>query len=294
MYRKIIVGHDLHAGGRDALALGNTIAAATGAELVMAGVFPFGGLPRGFEARWREQEEQVAAGLQHVADAAGATAEAFPSSSPAEGLDRLAEELGADLVVVGSSRHSRVGQAIAGHVGRNLLHGAPCAVAVAPKGYDAHEAGALTRIVVGVDGSGESRLALDDAVELARASGAQLKLVAVAGPPQAAVSVAGGYYELTEAIEESLRGALGDAQASIPAGLRREATLVAGDPVGKLAEAARGSSLLVLGSRAYGPLRRVLLGSVSSALVNDAPCPVLVRPRPIHGIPARLTAGRAA
>lgn len=38
--------------------------------------------------------------------------------------------------------------------------------------------------------------------------------------------------------------------------------------------------LLVLGSRGYGPLTRVLLGSVSRRAAQDAPCPVLVVPRP--------------
>ncbi len=37
--------------------------------------------------------------------------------------------------------------------------------------------------------------------------------------------------------------------------------------------------MLFVGSRAYGPVRRVLLGSVSSELVESAPCAVLVTPR---------------
>jgi nucleotide-binding universal stress UspA family protein len=40
------------------------------------------------------------------------------------------------------------------------------------------------------------------------------------------------------------------------------------------------SYLLVLGSRGYGPVARVLLGSVSRRVVADAPCPVLVVARP--------------
>jgi hypothetical protein len=59
MYGKIVVGHDLHDGGRDALALGRLVADATGAKLVVAGVFPFGTLPRGFEAYWRKHEAEV-------------------------------------------------------------------------------------------------------------------------------------------------------------------------------------------------------------------------------------------
>jgi nucleotide-binding universal stress UspA family protein len=41
-----------------------------------------------------------------------------------------------------------------------------------------------------------------------------------------------------------------------------------------------GADLLVAGSRGYGPVMRVLLGSVSTQLVHTAPCPVLVVPRP--------------
>jgi nucleotide-binding universal stress UspA family protein len=40
-----------------------------------------------------------------------------------------------------------------------------------------------------------------------------------------------------------------------------------------------GCDLLVAGSRAYGPLRRVLAGSVSSHLLTDGRVPVLVTPR---------------
>ena len=71
MFRRIVVGHDLHEGGSDALALGRLIAAATNAKLVIAGVFPIGMLPRGFDARWREHEEQVAAEIQAIADGLG-------------------------------------------------------------------------------------------------------------------------------------------------------------------------------------------------------------------------------
>ena len=54
-----------------------------------------------------------------------------------------------------------------------------------------------------------------------------------------------------------------------------------GPPAATLARACEGGvDLLVAGSRGYGPLMRVLLGSVSTQLVAEAPCPVLVVPRP--------------
>jgi nucleotide-binding universal stress UspA family protein len=53
-----------------------------------------------------------------------------------------------------------------------------------------------------------------------------------------------------------------------------------GDPVRVLETEARdGLDLLVLGSRGFGPLRRVLVGSVSGELVRQAPCLLLVVPR---------------
>ena len=279
MYRKIIIGHDLHAGGRDALALGSLLVAATGAELVVAGVFPFGTLPRGFDATWRADERATAAELHGVADAAGESVEALPSSSPARGLHDLAEEVGADLVVVGSSRHGGVGRILAGDVALGLMRCAPCAVAVAPRGFARAGVGDVVKLVVGVDGSPESRLVLDEAVELARATGAHLRLVAVARPPVASPAGLEAYAALRNAIEDAAREHLNGALGAVSHGVTTEASLISGDPAAKLADAARGASLLMLGSRSLGSGRRALLGSVSARLAREAPCPLLVHPR---------------
>ena len=58
-----------------------------------------------------------------------------------------------------------------------------------------------------------------------------------------------------------------------------EASLVEGDAAEVLAEASADLDLLVVGSRGYGPLRAVLLGSVSTALVRSARSPLVVVPR---------------
>ena len=282
MYRKIIVGHDLDDGGDDALALGRQFAEAGDAELVVAGVVPFGVLPRGFE--WRDEEEEVVAKIEGLAEAAGAKPEAVPSTSPAGGLHDLAEETGADLIVIGSSRHSSAHQVLAGNVGLGLLYGSPCAVAIAPRDYRQRAGEALRVIAVGFDGSEVSSLALQVAAELASEHQANLKILAVAEPPPIVYGkgsgARSGWSELREAIEEQLRSQLDDAVASIPEEVVTEVSLVSGDPAEMLADAGRApGTLLVLGSRAYGPARRVLLGSVSAALVKAAPCPLLVHPR---------------
>lgn len=301
LLKKIIAGHDLHDGGRDAVALGRQLADATGAKLIVAGVFPIAVEPFAFGPEWQAEEKQLADAIQELADEAGAEAEAFPSSTPARGLHDFAEEVDADLVIVGSSKRSKLGEILAGNVALTLLHGSPCPVAVAPRGY--HEAPAkLESVIVGIDGNPESDLALREAVELARAGGLTLELVAAAEPPPIVygkgAGAGQGWAELEKAIEEMVGANLGEARTAVPDDVECEASVVRGEPAEVLADAAADpGAILVLGSRAYGPIRRVLLGSVSRAVMRSARCPVLVHPRGVpveDAAPEKAEAGSAA
>ena len=284
MYRKIIVGYDGSERAQDALALGKLVADICDAGLVVAGVFQFDPLWGQRDPAFAEAEADYAREIERAAASVDAEAEAIPSSSAGRGLHELAEEIGADLVVVGSSHHSRAGQVLAGNVGMSLLHGSPCSVAVAPHGFAAASGEKLEEIVVGYDGSQESKMALAEAIEIARASDALLKLVTVAQPPMVAHGKGGGAnqgrQELRQGIEELMRERLEQGAASIPDDVRHEAVLVSGEAATGLAEIAKADgALLVLGSRAYGPLRRVLMGTVATALARAAPCPLIVHPR---------------
>ncbi len=290
MYRKIVVGFDGSERAQDALALGKLLADASEAKLVVAGVY---GLDPGLierDTRFREGWAEHTRAIDAAAESVGAEPKAIWSSSVGQGLHELAEEIGAGVVVVGSSHKGRVGQVLAGNIGRTLLQGSPCSVAVAPHGFAAAAPARVEEIILGYDGSDESRLALDDAVDLARTSGALLKLVAAVEPPAATFgrSAAGGWHAIKDEVEEMVRERLQAGVAEVPEGLRVEAELVVGDPPTALAELATAEgALLVLGSRAYGPLRRVLLGTVATELVTNAPCPLIVHPRPAQaGAPA--------
>jgi nucleotide-binding universal stress UspA family protein len=75
-----------------------------------------------------------------------------------------------------------------------------------------------------------------------------------------------------------------DAQAELDAllaelGENATGEVVVGEPATELAYAANKLDLLVTGSRGYGPVRRLMLGSTSTRLVREAPCPVLVLTR---------------
>ena len=291
MYRKILIGYDGSDQGKDALALGAQLADTSGAELAVAAVFSLnlplrgGGFTPVPTAADRELDQQLA----QVANSVDAVAHAVRSTSPARGLHELAEKIEADLIVVGSSRRGRIGRTLLGQVGVALMHGSPCAVAIAPRGYsEAHPA--ISSIVVGYDGSPESQLALETACELAQGRHVPLKLVSAAEPPDVTLAATGGlsygWSTLQEALEEQARQQLDEARKSVPDGVEVEATLVSGGSAEALAEAASGpGSLLLVGSRAYGPLRRVLLGSVSRELAGSAPAALIVHPRGMHDQP---------
>jgi nucleotide-binding universal stress UspA family protein len=261
VFGTVLVGYDGSDSARDAVALGEALAEPMSGELVLARVFPW----KPGSAAPAEREERAVRELREAAIAVSGRAEAVPNDDVAKGLEDIAVELGADLVVIGSSSRGRPHSALPGHVGLSLLHGSPCPVAVAPTRFRHRYAAAIRTIVIGYDGSKESGAALPLVGELARLLHARLRVIVVEadgfedGKPER---------RLTEAL------------AALPPGVERAGTLLSGEPApALLAEAAHDADLLVVGSRRQGPLRRALLGSVSSVLVREAPCPVLVFPR---------------
>ncbi len=284
MDSKIIVGFDCSEASYDALALGRLLAGATGAHLVVAGVFrlvPVWDVPNAAVEDWApDRTEQFEA----AAASAGAEAVTVPSTSAARGLQELAEMNGADLIVVGSASHGPIGRVLAGNAGLSLLHGSPCSVAVAPRGFADATPDSLGEVVVAFDGTPEATAALHDAAALARGARASIKVVTVAEPPPVVYGKGGGanqgWHELKDEIEGMMRTRMEEALADLPDDVRAEGVLITGDPAEELARVAvTDGGILVVGSRSYGPLRSVLLGSVSRDLMRSVPCPLIVHPR---------------
>lgn len=284
----VAVGFDGSEQARDALALGAELARLLAARLAVVVVYPVGffvDLGRDVnQAMLREDAETK------LADAAGNLLEGLDvelktsvESSDARGLHDAAEELGAEVLVVGSSHRSGVGSILLGSVGTRLLHGAPCAVAVAPSGYAASGGHGVNVVVAAFDASPESRSAVVEAVALSAAAHAVLRIVAVADTASvgSAVAIAWATYDDTIAarmafLEREVDALLKD----LPRDLHPDAHVIAGHPATViLEEAAKGVDLVVVGSRGYGALRGVMLGSVTAELLHSAPCPVLVTPR---------------
>jgi nucleotide-binding universal stress UspA family protein len=150
-------------------------------------------------------------------------------------------------------------------------------------------------ILVAVDGSPPAERALDDAIELARATGAALTLATVApelsgwflggvGTPPP-VNPGSGVPLPTEEVREQLidqhRQILERARARVPEGLQASTVLLKGRVgeaiVDRIREA--GHDLVAMGSRGRGELRSMVLGSVSHEVLHDSPVPVLIVPR---------------
>lgn len=284
---RILVGWDGSDRARDGLALARLLGAPLDATLVIACVHPYE--PRSSRSGAGNSVELGRGdAIARLADPALVSYEhrILPSSSVARGLHYLAEDEGVELVVVGSTHRGALGRVVPGAVGERLLHGAPCAVAVAPVGL-ARRPSRLERVGVGIDGSPESHAALASATGLAAASGAAVRvLTVVEWASSGGETFLGAHPVYGDAVEE-LRAARREAHeralAAVPAEVQADGRLLDGeDPVRALCAAAEGLDLLVLGSRGYGPLGHVLLGGVSTGVLGGAPCAVLVTARGVE------------
>ena len=212
---------------------------------------------------------------------------AIADASPARALHRLAHDLHAALVVIGSTHRGPVGRVLAGTTADRLLHGSPCPVAIAPHGFAAGEPRAIETIGVGYDGSEEAQGAVNAALTTAGRFGARLRVVRVFDAAQVgtpALMAGGGYMALhKETSRRSQREDLDRLVAALPEDVAAEAVFLSGSPGRELVAQSESVDVLFAGSRGYGPVRSVLLGTVSHALVCGAACPVMVLPRGAHG-----------
>jgi len=285
MYRKIVVGYDGKEQAADALALAAQLRAEDG-TVIAACVYPATGPGRGQQLGWVMEDAagETLAGARKQIDADWLSLQPVLGHSSAHGLHVLSEEAKADVVVVGSSHRGEVGRVLAGSTGERLLNGSPCPVAVAPRGFAAR--GGAPRVVgVPFDGSEEAAAALREGAALARAFGATLKVVTVVPPLEVFTTDAGDRrYHADAEIEryrrEEFRRILEDAAEPLPEELRAATVLLDGQPAAEIVdEAGKDIDLLVMGSRSYGPIRRVMVGSTAIAVMRRSPCPVIVIPR---------------
>jgi len=138
----------------------------------------------------------------------------------------------------------------------------------------------MKRILVGVDGSPESRKAAELAARIASSTQSGLDLAHVL--PDIAYEAPGmAALPRQEQVERTdwAHLMLSEMSASVPSPLTPvETSLLEGSPAYRLAEEAKRDEiwLVVVGHRGRGAVQRVLLGSTADRLVQVCPKPVMV------------------
>ena len=275
MFKQIVVGVDGREGGRDAIGLATKLRAGD-SELTLANIrggdrHAGGGADLPSDAVERQQAlELLKTARQELEVEAHLRWRGSPSVG--RGLHELCDLIGADLLVVGSTRHGLLGRVLIGDDTRAALNGAPCALAIAPAGYS-HEPVAIREIGVGYDGSPESEYALRVARELSAANGAKLSAFEAVSIPTT------GFAPGPSSFDDSAEGLVADAVGRMSALGAVAPHAAYGEPAEELAMYSTSVDLLIVGSRGYGPLGRLIHGSTSHRLVRLARCPLVVLPR---------------
>ncbi len=154
-------------------------------------------------------------------------------------------------------------------------------MAVAPHGFREHATAGLRTIGVGANGTPESDAAVAVAQQIAVDAGATLRLF-TALPTPATMGLTYGYaVNWPEVLEQRRRNAETNLQAkAAQLDIPVEIEAADGEPGPALEGLSERVDLVVAGSRGWGTLRSVVLGSATDRLVHHAHCPVLVVPSP--------------
>jgi nucleotide-binding universal stress UspA family protein len=205
--------------------------------------------------------------------------EARDRDTGARSLGSLAETVGADMVVVGSSARGPSGKVLLGSVAKRALGDCARPVGIAPRGLARRPRWSWGAIGVAFDGAPEAYAAVARATGLAHASQATLRVITVIQPDLQPTEVR-DLERRAEAVVDSA-----------PRDLQVERRVVFGAVVERLLAETERLDLIVLGSRGYGLLHRILVGYVSRGLLRRSSCPVLVVPGPTA--PGEISAGTA-
>jgi nucleotide-binding universal stress UspA family protein len=277
MSAEVVVGVAGTLSSERAVAWAGEQAVARGAELVL--VHAVGEPRRGFGAAW---DEAMSSGVSEMLEReADRVREEVPDlktrteidlETPARSLTRRSETAG--MVVVGTHRLSAVQRVFSGSLAYQVVAGSQSPVAVVPP--VTRPSG--NRVVVGTDGSAESRAAVLSAAWEARRLDAELEIVHAWVEPSVlwAVRVPPDLGSATRAREQLVLEASTEGLEDRFPGVSVRRRLVETYPASALLAAAESARLLVVGSRGLHGVARMLLGSTSHAAVLHSPCPVLV------------------
>ena len=213
------------------------------------------------------------------------------STSVPTGLTDLAAEIGAELVVVGSSSSGLLGRVALGSVTDRLVHTAAVPVAIAPRGYPLGP-DPIRRLTAAYGGEADINGLIPAAAELATQWPVQLRIVSFTVRP---VRMFGGSIESSAedlVVQQWSRRTFDDIAKQLNAVRDRisvpdvDVVVGTGHDWREAVEDVpwEAGDMLLLGSGAAGQAAQVFLGSAASKILRHAPVPVMIVPR--HQMPA--------
>ena len=208
--------------------------------------------------------------------------------SPAWELFSKAEDFESDLILVGSHGRSALGRLFLGSISQWLLNEARCSVRVARGKLD--EPDFPVRLVLGMDGSSNANLALEQVAARCWPEKSEVRVVVVHQPlePTVVGQLVPTVRRLSrrmakEENKDSLRLATRSAERLRAHGLRAEGLVMTGDPrrmLVQFAEEWRADCIFLGATGLSDRFERFLLGSTAGAVAARAHCSVeIVRKR---------------
>ncbi len=296
--RKIVVGTDFSAGAQSALEAAIDIAHHAGAEIVLAHATmvtsrdedaPFDESPsewvHALDGLASERREKLAALHEQYADRGVPMSEELTDAVPAKGVIDIAEQVGADLIVVGTHGRSGLMRFLLGSVAMRVIRRSKVSVLAARprrEGSDSYR----RKILVPTDFSPSSEVAIELAADLVEPGGSIELAHFWQLPAEAAGSWAYSDKTLGKHVQ-SLHQLFADAaekrgheltdthqREGIDLHFSHTRTHPKAGIQGKLET--EPFDLVVMGSSGRRGLKRWLLGSVAESAVRHAPCSVLV------------------
>lgn len=303
MVKHIVVGVDLSAGAEEALGYAVSLARHFDAKVTMVSitslppagaVFPPGMMQAAEAYTHRSTEllakfrEDLEALRERAAGGSVSISSVVSSGFADRDLARIATELGADLVVVGTHGRGFWGRLMIGSVAEKTARTFEGDVLVARGSH--HQAdGGFRRILVASDLSERGQHALSRAIAVA-APGAAIELVhawqdplqSLSFDPAVSIAMGSAWREVEEQIYRELRAQIAKCQVNAAAIPTIESRVLVGIAAQTLTERAQAleADLIVVGAHSHRGVARFLLGSTAEAVLRHAACSVLVAKRP--------------
>lgn len=230
----------------------------------------------------RDEAKRQLASLESRVKAAGhSIATRIDVGIPSQCVQAVAEEIGADLLVVGTHGRTGLDHVLVGSTAERVVRIAPCPVLAvkADKGAaPATQAPAIKRIVVPIDLSTCSLDALEYAVQFAKPLGASLTILHAMEPVAYGLDFSLSHAKEWKEQRAYLEKRLTVLTACLTAhDLQADYALKPGLPADSITSyvTAQGYDLMIMGTHGRRGLSHVLVGSIAGAMLRHAPCPVL-------------------